>query len=267
MTIATQDGALAGMRPAEWFAKAVTPTLVAGRAQSLWGLGGAPGAGAFDTTLNGVALTAPQSGQIPHTNPGTGNAYLARLTGCANQPGTLLLCDRLWHNGGIAITSTSSQGITHPGLPSRDANGAALGDGVRWGLEVSAVTGSGTPTLTVGYTNQAGTSGRTATNAQATLATSAAGAFYMGGLQAGDTGMRSIQSYQQSATWTSGTVNLVMFRVLASLPITQANVANELDGLTGGFPRIFDGAVPFLIFIPNTTTAVNVSGTYIETQG
>lgn len=260
MSITTIDGALAGMQPPNWITKAITPTLVAGRPQSLWGLGGNPGAGAFNTTLNGVALTAPVNGQVPFVNPASGNAYLSRLQGQASIAGLLLLCDRLWHNGGYTITSTSAQNTTHPGLPSRDADGAALGTGVLAGVEVSGATGAGTPTLTVGYTNQANASGRSATNIIATVASSAAGAFYPIGLQAGDLGMRSIQSLTLSATWTSGTINLVMYRVLAALELTAANTPNGLDAITGGFPRLFNGSVPFFIFIPSTTTASVISG-------
>lgn len=270
MAIQTLDGALAGMQPLRSIAKAVTATLVAGRPASLWSLGGSPGAGSFDATLNGVALSSSSamvSGQIPHVDPGTGNSYLARFTGTANQPGTLLLCDRLWHNGGYTITSTAAQNTTFPGLPARSADGTSNGDGVYAAVEVSAATGAGTPTLTVGYTNQAGTAGRTATNVLATSATSAVGAFYQIGLQAGDTGIRSVQSLTLSATWTSGTINLVLYRILAALPITQANVHNEIDVLTGAMQRLYNGVVPFLVFVPNTTTAANISGTYAETQG
>lgn len=270
MAIATLDGALAGMQAPRFISKAATPTMVAGRPQSLWGLAGSPGPGSFDNTLAGVALSsslAMVNGQIPHTDPPAGNAYLARLTGQASQPGTLLLCDRLWHNGGFTITSTGAQAISAPAFPARDNAGSANGDGVLLGLEVSAATGSGTPTITAGYTNQAGVAGRSGTNTIPTVASSAAGAFYPIGLQAGDTGVRSPTSLTLSATWTSGTINLVAYRVLAALPLTLANVANELDALTSGLPRLFNGAVPFLIFVPNTTTASNISGTYIETQG
>ena len=270
MTIATLDGALAGMQSARAIAKAITATLVAGRPASLWSLGGQPGPGAFDTTLNGVALSSSSSlvaGQIQHVDPGSGNAYLARLQAAASQAGTLLLLDRLWHNGGITITSTTSQTIVSPTFPSRDNAGSANGDGVLLAAEVSAATGAGTPTITVGYTNQSGTASRSATNLDATLATSAIGAFHRIGLQAGDTGVRSVQSLTLSATWTSGTLNLVAYRLLAALELPGAYVPNAIDALTSGFPRLFNGVVPFLVFIPSTTTATNVSGGFTETQG
>lgn len=267
MAITTIDGAIAGMQWPRFFQKGVTATLVAGRPASTWGLGGNPGAGAFDTTLNGVTLASAQNGQIPFSNPASGNSYLARLQGQAAQAGSLLLLDRIWHNGGFTITSTAAQNITSPTWPARDAVGATNGDGVLCGMEISAATGIGTPTITMGYTNQAGTASRTATNIIATVASSAVGAFYPIGLQAGDTGVRSVQSITLSATWTSGTMNLVAYRVLSALELTAANVPNAIDALTGGFTRIYNGSVPFLVFLPSTTTAVNVSGQAIWTQG
>lgn len=275
MAITTVDGLFAGLRQPVPFAKAVTATLVAGRPASLWSLAGAPGAGGYDTTLNGVVLSSSSSlvaGQIPHYDPASGNSYLAYLQAMATQAGTLLLLDRLWHNGGFTITSTAAQSITSPTWPARcptsgtDDTPATTGLGVMLAVEVSAATGAGTPTITVSYTNQAGTAGRTATNIIGTVATSAIGATYLLGLQAGDTGVRSVQSLTLSATWTSGTINLVAYRQLASLPL-QALIPNAIDSLTGAGTRLYNGVVPYLVFVPNTTTATTVTGLYTEAQG
>ncbi|HSW77597.1 MAG TPA: hypothetical protein VLG36_02265 [Candidatus Chromulinivoraceae bacterium] len=269
MAITTLDGTIAGMQWPRYFAKAVTPTMVAGRPQSLWGLAGNPGAGAYDTTLNGIALSSTSSqvnGQINFVNPVSGNTYLARLQASATVAGTLLLCDRLWHNGGYNVTLTTAQASTTPTWPARDAFGATNGDGVLLGLEVSAATSTGTPTITVAYTDQVGTAG-SATNVVATTTGATAGAFYPIGLAAGDTGVRSVQSLTLNATWTSGTINLVAYRPIAALELTSANTPNAIDSITAGFPRLFNGSVPFLVFIPSTTTASNVSGQVIWTQG
>lgn len=278
MAITTLDGALAGMQPLRPFAKAATPTLVAGRPHSLWYLAGAPGPGTMNsTTSGGLALSSSSAlvnGQLPHYDPGAGNSYLGRLSAGASQPGTLLLCDRLWHGsmviGGavIAVTSTSAQTLTGvPAWPTRDVAGTANGDGVMIGVEVYAATGAGTPTLTMSYTNQEGTAGKSATNLDAVVASSAVGAFYRMGLAAGATGVQSVQSLTLSATMTSGNVGLVAYRILASLEITAANVSNAIDALTAGFQKIPNGAVPFFLFIPSTTTASSISGSYVETQG
>lgn len=270
MTITTLDGAIAGMQWPRAFGKAVTPTMVAGRPQSLWGLGGLPGAGAFDATLAGVALSstsAQVAGQLDFRDPGAGNTNLARLQAAATIPGTLLLCDRLWHNGGFTITSATAQTVTSAALPARDNTGTTNGEGVLLGLEISAAAGAAAPTITVGYTNSANTASRTATNYVATNNSPAAGSFYPIGLQAGDIGVRSIQTLTLSTSWLSGTMNLVAYRPLAALELTAANTPNAIDALTSGFTRMFNGTVPFLLFIPSTTTASNISGTAVWTQG
>jgi hypothetical protein len=115
MAITTIDGAIAGMTWPRHFAKGITPTLVIGKPQSLWTLAGTPGVGAQDTSLNGIALdggTTMINGQINFTNPGSGNTYLARMSGWSTTSGTLLLCDRLWMNGGFTITTTGAQAIS-----------------------------------------------------------------------------------------------------------------------------------------------------------
>lgn len=270
MAITTLDGAIAGMTWPRYFAKAVTATLVAGRPASLWSLGGNPGAGGFNTSLDGVTLSstsAQVNGQIHFSDPGSGNTYLARLQANATQAGMLLLCDRIWHNGGYTITSTSAQNSTTPTWPSRDADGATSGKGVLLACEISAATGAGTPTITCSYTNSGGTASRSATNIIATVASSAIGATYFIGLQAGDVGVQSLQSVTLSATWTSGTMNMVAYRVLAALELPGAFIPNAIDALTSGMPQMYNGTVPWLIFIPNTTTASTVQGQLIYTQG
>jgi hypothetical protein len=270
MAITTLDGIVAGFQPPVFISKAATATLVAGRPTSLWSLAGSPGAGAFDNTLNGVVLSSsssPVNGQLRHVDPVSGNAYLARLQAAATQAGTLLLLDRLWHNGGYTITSTAAQNSTTPTWPARDTAGSTNGDGVLLALEISAAAGAAAPTITVGYTNQAGTASRTGTNILATANSPAIGATYFIGLQAGDTGVRSVQSLTLSVSWVSGTMNLVAYRLLAALEIPQAGVSNAIDAITAGMPRLYNGVVPWLVFIPNTTTATLVTGSYIETQG
>lgn len=271
MAISSLDQVVAGMQWPRPFSKAVTGTMVAGRPWSTWALGGNPGAGSYNATLNGVTLSstsAQVNGQINFTDPASGSAYLARLQASATQPGTLLLCDRLWHNGGFTITSATSQSITSPTFPARDANGSTAGEGVLLGLEVSAACGAAAPTITVGYTNSTATGGtRTATNWFPTANSPAAGSFFPIGLQAGDTGVGAVSSLTLSVSWVSGTINLVAYRVLAALELSGAFIPNAIDALTSGMPKMYNGTVPFLIFIPSTTTSSNIVGTLVYTHG
>lgn len=267
MAITSIDQALAGMTYPREFAKSLSGTLVAGRPHSFFYTVGIPGAGVAPTPGIGGEVLTSVAGQIPFSNPVSGNTYLARLQAQATQAGTLMLCDRLWQNSGIDITLNTEQTFTGSAtIPSRDANGASLGDQVYAGVEVSTATGAGTPTLTLKYTNQAGVANQTATNIVSTVASSIAGTFYPIGLAAGDTGIQKAQSLTLSATWTSGTIHVVLYRVLARLEL-NAQTGNAIDALTSGFTRLYNNTVPFLIFIPNTTTSTNIMGQVVYTQG
>jgi hypothetical protein len=268
MAITTLDQLLAGMQPPASIAKAATPTLVAGRPHSLFYLAGAPGTAVAPTPgIAGAALTS-YAGQIPFPAAVAGkNIYLARFQAQATIAGTLILCDRLWHNSGLNLTITTSQTINSVAWPARDANGATNGDQVLIGLEVTTATGASTTTFAMTYTNQAGATGMIGAGILTGSASSAIGAFYPMGLAAGDTGVRSVQSFTLSGTWTSGAASLVAYREIARLEITSANVPAAVDAITSGMPRMYDGSVPFLLFVPSTTTASNISGQVVYSQG
>lgn len=207
------------------------------------------------------------AGQLPFSNPVSGNSYLARLQAMATVPGLLMLVDRLWHNGGFTITSNTAQTVNSAAFPARDNNGSTNGEGVFLGVEISAAAGAAAPTITASYTNSAGTSGRTGTNINPTANSPAAGSVFLIGQQAGDLGVRSVQSITLSASWVSGTMNLFAYRILAALELTVANVPNAIDMLSSGFQRMFNDTVPMLMFIPSTTTASNIIGHAGWTQG
>ena len=267
MAITSLDLALAGERPFEEFSKAVTGTLVAGRPFSPFYLAGIPGAAAAPSPgLAGAALTT-YAGQIP-VPAASGNTHLAyfQCTSSA-QAGGVILADRLWHNSGFTITIATAQTVNSVAWPARDKNASTNGVGVYLGVEVSAATGAGTPTITVSYTNSAGTAGRTGTNSVATVATSAAGTFYPIGLQAGDTGVRSVQTLTLSATWTSGTIHLVAYRPIMPLGLSAAGIPSSINAVTGNLARIYDNSVPMLIYRPQTTTTTQLTGGVKFTQG
>ena len=269
MAITTAAGAANGVTQSVPFAKVqFGGNFVVGRVASYWATTGYPAAGTYDTTLNGVALTSPVTGQLPFTDPASGKTYLASMKAVTSNTGAVSigLADRLWHNGGIDVTSTLAQSITSPTFPARDIAGSTNGDGVFLAVEVSSATGAGTPTITISYTNQSGTSGRTATNIDATVASTAAGYMIRMGLQAGDTGVRSVQSITLSATWTSGTINIVAYRPIAMLE--SFGMAGAVDAITSGFPVLFDGSVPYLLLLgAGVSAGWTLSGSLQFTQG
>ena len=270
MAITTQAGAIAGMMPPVHFAKATTATLVANAPQSFYTLGGTPSAGAANSGLTGAVYSsssAVPAGFLYHLDPPSADAYLARLVATVTIPGTLLLLDRLW-DCEPATDSTAAQTITPPTWPARDINGSTAGLGVQLGIEVIAATSSTAAVVSVSYTNSAGTASRTGAFIDLpTAATTAIGRFFRIGLQAGDYGVQSVQTVTFSTDWTSGTIALVAYRVIAKMDIQLPNVANQIDAVSAALPRIYNGSCLFFVFIPETTTASFLSGCYEETQG
>lgn len=266
MAITTLDGAIAGMQKPQTFIKTTGTMEATGIPHSTWYAAGAPGAGSAPSSgVNGGSHSALVAGQIPHVDPGSGNAYLARLSATSSVSGTLLLCDRLWSNSGLSVTSTSAQAITPATLPSRDLNGSTNGEGVLFAIEWSAAGGAGVPTVTLTYTDQDGNTGATGTFTG--QATPAVGTFEIFSLAAGDRGVRAPTSFIQSATRTSGTMHLIGFRILSQLEVTAANIGNATDALTSGMPILHNGTVPFLVWVPTGTTSGVITGQYIETHG
>jgi hypothetical protein len=270
MAITTLDGIFVGTAlPPEVFVKSGafgTTGITSGRLMSSWYLTGYPAAAAAPTPgLAGAALTAPVTGQL-EIPPSSNQTYLQnmRFKNSAGAGSLVLLCDRLWHNSGFTITLTSAQTVNSVTFPARDKNQTTDGEGVLLGVEISTTTGAGTPTITVSYTNQAGTAGRIATNIPATIASLVAGGFIPIDLQAGDTGVRSVQSLTLSATWTSGVMHLVAYRLLSSM-IIRPGFSADSDIVDSGLIPIFDGSVPF--FLVGQSTAAQMIGSVTFTQG
>lgn len=267
MTITTLDGAIAGMKPPEQVLKVGATMEAAGVHHSLFYTSGRPGAATAPSPgIGGAALTS-YSGQIP-VPAASGNTHLARLTAAASVVGRLILCDRLWHNSGVAVTTTTAQTVTSATWPARDLDGSTNGRGVMVGIEVStATTNAGAITnTTLSYTDQDGNAGATATMASFP-ATAVAGTFVPFQLAAGDSGIRSIQSVTLGTSYGGGAIHLVAYRVIAAVSVTAANVGTEYDLVQLGMPRLYDNSVPFLLWLPSATTAVTVQSEVVYTQG
>jgi hypothetical protein len=164
-----------------------------------------------------------------------------------------------------------------PMIPRCDATG----EGVRmfYVIDNNITNGAGASAVQVNYTNQAGTTNRqlggtivnTASDVIAHLPHSGVVAGKYGPslpLQAGDYGIRSVQSFQFSGAQASGGVNLVLYKDIASIPITTAYVAAERDLMNQlpSMPRIRDGAcLMFLVFVGGVIAAGSQIQGYIDT--
>lgn len=265
MAISSRDQVLAGLRPPEDFFKIGAATVV-GRLYSTLYAQGRPGAAVPpECSVSGEALLS-HPGQIPWNNPVAGSSYLARFVASCNVPGSLMLCDRLWHNAGLNPTLIEPQTVGSKPFPARDADGTDAGRGIMIGVEVSQQMGTGMTSFTMEYTNSKGEANRKST-APMQASALGVGSFVPMPLAPGDVGVRSVQGWSQSGGMVSGAYHLVAYRVLAFLPLPQANVGQALDPISGGFPRLYDNTVPFLLWLPATTTAPYIAGQMIVAQG
>ena len=268
MAITTLDGCIAGAKIPDFFQK--TGITMAAVSTVRWhshfySAGRAPGV-APSSGVNGGSHSAPLTGCLAQPAAvGGQNVHLMRCALRANQVANFIIADRLWTNSGLSTTLLTAQSITPAALPARSNDATANGDGVLAAIEWSATGGAGTPNATISYTDQSGNSGASAV--VASVATPPVGTFELFPLATGDTGVRSIQSFTWSATHTSGSFHLVLFRPIVSLYVPAANAEAAVDALTAGFPRLFDASCPFILQVPGATTATTISGDWVTTQG
>lgn len=228
----------------------------AGTWHSLFLVAGYPGAGSTppaNSAGSGYVPTAATAGALPWTNPPGGTAaFLARFAASLSAAGTLILYDRLWACSGFGTVVTTAQNVTTPGALTRPAaNGA---DVEIWG-EVYTPPGATTATWTVSYTNQDGTAGRTATYTHPANAESV-GQMFPFTLQAGDTGVRSVQSFTASvSSGTAGNIGITLLRRIAEIPNPVANAGRVLDAFALGLPQIYnDACLCFMVQCSGTAT-------------
>ena len=202
-------------------------------------------------------------------DPASGNLYLTRADLPLSVTEALTLIDVLWYNTGLTVTTTTAQNITFGTLQARDLNGSSNGEGVQAALLATAALGNaGTiSNTTISYTNQSGTAGRTGTF-QAVVgwqapATPVIGTWMPFQLQAGDRGIRSVESVTLATTYTSGSMSLVLFRPLLTQSTTQAGVAVPAGMGTSAYPgtRIYPNSCIWAVSVGNASAA-NIFGTY-----
>lgn len=230
---------------------------------------GFPGAWAPGTPgINGRVTdgtTSGDFGSIPIKNPATGSNYLTELTMGASVNHSHLFFDVLWVNSGIAVTTTTAQSITTPTLPARDVNGTTNGEGCMIAmLTTTANTNAAViSNSTVSYTNSDGTSGRTATltaiAGSQIPATPVIGTIVWFNLQAGDRGVRSIESITLNTSLGAGAVSLMICRDLASIGTSLVNVQFTRKLSEPGV-RLYNGTCMLHCVLASATTATFFNG-------
>ena len=283
MAFSSYDGIIASFAAGKgqelYFNKVAAAAQVASAAYSFWGVGATPVAGSFGGTTPGlwVAQSSSTAGALAFANPaGADTLHLSIVSAVPSaDAGTLLVYDRLGQieylplqDGSLPETTTITADFTAR---------LGSGEGAHLFAELpAAVLGAGAQ-FYVTYTNQAGTSGRTSeTIVCSTISSAATGRFpyankFFIGLQAGDTGVRSVQSVVLTASSATAGVkmNIVACRPLALLPITTANVFVERDLIlaTAQLPRIRDNACIAFALLSSSTGTPTVNGRLVAVAG
>lgn len=216
-----------------------------------------------------VARTLSQStdGGIPHGGDVSGTKHLARFTALATAatalPMPMILCDYLLFYPFVDEGSTDPQPMDNTTPLPRYTDGA----GVQI-MAVSVAGRTGGQTFQVTYTNQSGDTGRvsqvviqnTAAANGTVVSSAASGTRSVGpfiGLQAGDTGVRSIDSVQMISGTDVGLFTLVLVQPIAQAQILGIDAVSEVNYLTdfNQLPVIKNDAYLGLICNPRGTLA------------
>lgn len=239
-----------------------------------WKDAGFPGAWAPGTPgINGRVtdgMDAADTGCLPLWTP-TGSLYLSSVNLTATVNHNFMLCDVVWVNSGIAVTTTGPQAITTPAFPARDLNGSANGEGYMIGLVFTAASTNAAVinTSTVSYTNSDGTAGRTATlvNVAGDMipVTPVIGTCVWFRLAAGDKGVQSIESITLATSLVTGSVSLIVARPLATVTPTVVNI-----GTTDKYPdpglRLYTGTCALWFAKSSATTATTINGSVVVVE-
>lgn len=230
---------------------------------SLWMANGNPSGGdAAPSTA--VAPTNATIGAVGQANAASGDNWLVGVAGFSGYSGMLILYDRLSHQGGLVGNVNTAQTTN---LPTAALTRYTSGSGLWAWMEVYDAIGSTSTTFTVSYTNEAGTAGRTSVASQGTLTTtSSPNSMYPIPLQAGDRGIRSIESFTLAAsTGTAGNIGVTIAKPLAFLQTGNVS-ANSSFGRGGsrnffsglpGIPKIETDACLAWLFIPSSGSVAN----------
>lgn len=259
------------------------PTLaaVAGEWHSLFRGGGNPGADSIINTGTNLAFqaltdtTANATGLYHGGNVSTDTKHIVNASAftaaATTTPCVLMLIDLLGFYRVTTVTTITAQACNNTVTLPRYTSGA----GVQAFFVNSNATalGAATPNLSLGYTNATPTAGRATPTVLPVGKTAASNGLilYSGTgvgkygpfvpLQAGDTGIKQIDTIQNSTSYLSGEYAVCLCKPLLTLPITTIGVASERD-LVNQFPslpRVYDGACLTWLLYSGANTPTNSS--------
>jgi hypothetical protein len=241
---------------------------------SYWKDTGFPGAWSPGTPgVNGRVTdgtTAADSGSLPIWTP-TGNLFVSKASLNSSVLHSFWIYDVMWVNTGLSVTQTTAQSFTMPTLPARDFNGTTNGEGCMVGLVTTTANTNGSiiNISTISYTNSDGTAGRTGRLfnlvGSQIPATPVIGTTVWFELQAGDNGVRSVQSITLGTSLGGGAISLIIARPIVQISPALANVATNFDYDAPGI-RIYNGSTLLLFAKTSATTATSVNGSLVITE-
>ena len=233
-------------------------TAVVGRTFAMWRFT-LPTA-ATPTTSVALSKTSDNAiGPIPDATSGKLQILGGRFNTSGTAGATLVAIDLLNVSGGLSGTVTTEQTTN---LPTAALTRHTGGDGVFIGLVVYTIIGSTATTVTVRYTNQAGTANQvsTATSFGGT-GFREAGRVIQVPLAAGDTGVRSVEGVTVLATTgTAGNFGVCLFKPLMTFSLDSTTGTMPLDavssgGMIGSMAEFDDDAcLTFMAMTPSTQT-------------
>lgn len=232
--------------------KTGTTAEAAGVPHSLWRVGPVPAAGADPASSGGGTVYSNTDGSLAKWAAVEGSGFTKQLVSWSarmSTAGSLVLCDRLVGFSGISLSSVATT-VINMTAPTRYTDGLGV---EAWFEITTATTTTAAQIRLQSYTNQDGTSGRqgalltlpaTATNVDAFIGPLP--------LQAGDTGIKSIESVNVGVAASAGVANVVLIAPIAEMGLV-ANLTNIYDGMTA-LDRIYDGATLMFYYQPTATT-------------
>jgi hypothetical protein len=242
-------------------------TAVVGRPMAMWSsLLPTPAIPTASVALDKTSSNAISP--IPNATSGKLQILGGRFNTSSLAGATVVAIDLLNVSGGLSGTITTEQTTNLPTAPLTRHTG---GTGVMIGLVIYATLGSTGTTISVRYTNQAGTANRTST------VTSFGGTGFREAarlilipLAAGDTGVRSVEGVTLTATsGSAGNFGVCLFKPLLTFSLDSTTGTMPIDavssgGMIGSMAEFDDDAcLTFMAFSPVTQS---ISGALIVAE-
>lgn len=237
---------------------------ISGRITSLWMYDGAPSGASTTAPTTAAVPTNATSGALKQTTSAASTKKrLISIVAVSLVTGSIIVYDRVGHQGGLDGTVTTAQTTN---LPTSALTRRTSGVGVEAWAEIYTQIGATGTTATISYTNQAGTSSQTSP------------AFTFGGtgfreaqrilplpLASGDYGVRAVANCDLVAsTATAGAFGITLAYPIAILPLSVVGVGRLWSATrnTGGpvdLGATSDACIAMALH-PNGTTIPEIFG-------